>query len=238
MSRFYEGYGCALFATAFTETAISLNVVDRLDESQGPGAMVLIGQGFSNIVSAVMGGMGSSGVVTSSVLADRTFGTTCLNIPLSAISGISISMVCSFIQWRSIVAIFTTCLPNSTRETLPPQFNVARSDVFFMLFVTLLCLLFDIATLAIFLIAIFVFLWGVCRSCCCDKTGKYATQKNQNTDSSRHSRNSMRDEEDGSIFDQGIEVTSSQFLELADEKTNSFLENVEDVIFPVKTSDT
>lgn len=48
----------------------------------------------------------------------------------------------------------------------------------------------------------------------------------------------MRDEEDGSIFDQGIEVTSSQFLELADEKTNSFLENVEDVIFPVKTSDT
>lgn len=79
MSRFYEGYGSALFATAFTETAISLNVVDRLDESQGPGAMVLIGQGFSNIVSAVMGGMGSSGVVTSSVLADRTFGTTCLS---------------------------------------------------------------------------------------------------------------------------------------------------------------
>ena len=47
----------------------------------------------------------------------------------------------------------------------------------------------------------------------------------------------MRDEEDGSIFDQGIEVTSSQFLDITDEKTNSFLGTVEDVIFPVQTSD-
>lgn len=108
-----------------------------------------------------------------------------------------------------------------------------------MLFVTATCLLFDIATLAIFLIAIFVFLWGVCRSHCCDNTNsrKYTTHKNQNMESSRHSRNSMRDEEDGSIFDQGIEVTSSQFLDITDEKTNSFLGTVEDVIFPVQTSD-
>ena len=112
--KIVSGYGSALFATTFTETAIALNVVDRLDETQGPGFLVLIGQGLANIVSGLLGGMGGSGVVSLSVLADRTFGTTCLStfstgfvlflfvtwgypiidlIPLSAISGIAVSMV-------------------------------------------------------------------------------------------------------------------------------------------------
>ena len=112
--KIISGYGSALFATTFTETAIALNVVDRLDETEGPGFLVLIGQGFANVVSGLLGGMGGSGVVSMSVLADRTFGTTCLStfatglvlllfvtwgypvvdlIPLSAISGISVSMV-------------------------------------------------------------------------------------------------------------------------------------------------
>ena len=169
------GYGCALFATQFTETAIALNVVDLLDKSQGPGFLVLIGQGGANIVSAVMGGMGGSGVVSMSVLADRTFGTSCLStfltgalvlafvtwgypvidyIPLSAISGISLATVCSFIQWRSIAAMFTTCLPNSARDKLPPQFNIARLDVFIMLIVTAACLIVDVATLLFFVMAV------------------------------------------------------------------------------------
>jgi len=174
------GYGFALFATTFTETAIALNVVDRLDESQGPGFLILIGQGVANIVSGVFGGMGGSGVVSMSVLADRTFGTTCLStfltgvmmfvfitwgypvinfIPLSAISGISIAMVCSFIQWRSMVATFTTCLPSRKRDQLPPQYNIARVDVFIMLVVTAACLIFDVATLLFFVLGLAIFLY-------------------------------------------------------------------------------
>ncbi|EED86234.1 predicted protein [Thalassiosira pseudonana CCMP1335] len=190
--KIISGYGSALFATSFTETAISLNVVDRLDETQGPGFMVLIGQGLANIVSGLLGGMGGSGVVSSSVLADRTFGTTCLStfstglvmflfvtwgypvidfIPLSAISGIAISMVCSFIQWRSMVAIFTTCLPTRKRDMLPPQYNVARYDVFIMIFVTAACLLADVATLAFFVMGLAVFVFAAFRSCCCKTEG-------------------------------------------------------------------
>jgi hypothetical protein len=197
-------------------------VVDRLDETQGPGFMVLIGQGLANIVSGLLGGMGGSGVVSSSVLADRTFGTTCLStfstglvmflfvtwgypvidfIPLSAISGIAISMVsrvevliwmssysfisriaslqslstslqvCSFIQWRSMVAIFTTCLPTRKRDMLPPQYNVARYDVFIMIFVTVACLLADVATLAFFVMGLAVFVFAAFRSCCCKTEG-------------------------------------------------------------------
>ena len=179
------GYGSALFATQFTETAISLNVVGRLDESQGPGFLVLIGQGLANVVSAIFGGMGGSGVVSMSVLADRTFGTTCLStfltglvlfvfvtwgypvinyIPLSAVSGISIAMVCSFIQWRSMVATFTTCLPNSKRDQLPPQYNIARLDVLVMLLVTAACLIVDIATLGMFVLGVIIFAYTAARA--------------------------------------------------------------------------
>ena len=171
--------------TQFTETAIALNVVDRLDESQGPGFLVLVGQGIANVVCAIMGGMGGSGVVSSSVLADRTFGTSCLSsfmtgimvfvfigwgwpiidyIPLSAISGISLSVVCSFVQWKSMAATFTTCLPSDTRDNLPSQYNVARFDVLIMLLVTAACLIVDVATLLFFVLALVIFTYGAIRT--------------------------------------------------------------------------
>jgi MFS superfamily sulfate permease-like transporter len=273
--KLIAGYGGALFATTFTETAIALNVVDRLDETQGPGAMVLIGQGFSNIVSAVMGGMGGSGVVTSSVLADRTFGTTCLStfftgfivfvcifwgypiidyIPLSAISGISISMVCSFIQWRSIVAIFATVLPNARRESLPPQYNVARTDIFFMLFVTAACLVLDVATLAVFVIAALVYMIQAARSQCCVQRGNKRQIQRSNSrssmDGSRHSRRySGNYDEENSHYNEGIEVSPSGTIvdELLNNipnpavataaATSSILDQAEQIIFPVDTTE-
>lgn len=179
------GYGSTLFVTQFTETAIALNVVDRLDESQGPGFLVLFGQGIANVVCAIMGGMGGSGVVSSSILADRTFGTSCLStfmtgiivfvfigwgwpvidyIPLSAISGISLSVVCSFVQWKSMAATFTTCLPSDTRDNLPSQYNVARFDVLIMLLVTAACLIVDVATLLLFVLALVIFTYGAMRN--------------------------------------------------------------------------
>ncbi len=182
--KIVTGYGSALFATQFVETAIALNVVNRLDESDGPGFLVLFGQGISNILIGFMGGMGASGVVSMSVLADRTFGTTCLStfmtglmlfifmswgypiinyIPLSAISGISIAMACSFIQWRSLVAVFTAFLPNGQRLLLPPQFNVDRLDVCIMLVVTVACLVVDVSALALFCIGIILSAIIVCR---------------------------------------------------------------------------
>lgn len=194
------GYGFAIFATEFTETAISLNVVDRLDESQGPGFLVLIGQGVANVVSGIFGGMGGSGVVSMSVLADRTFGTTCLStfmtglmmfvfitwgypvinyIPLSAVSGISVAMVCSFIQWRSMAATFTTCLPTRKRDQLPPQFNIARLDVFIMLIVTAACLIVDVATLLFFVMGLTIFLFTTIRSWCERRSEEKAMRKMQ-----------------------------------------------------------
>lgn len=200
--KLIAGFGGAIFATQVTETAIALNVVDRLDESEGPGFFVLIGQGTANIVSGIFGGMGCSGVVSMSVLADRTFGTTCLStfmtglfmfvfvtwgypvidfIPLSAISGISIAMVCSSIQWRSMVATFTTCLPDGKRDRLPPQYNIARVDVFVMFIVTAACLVLDVATLLVFVLGLAIFMCSVTRACVASrKKAKKTLNENDN----------------------------------------------------------
>ena len=190
--------------TQFTETAIALNVVDRLDESQGPAFLVLIGQGLANVVGGLLGGMGSSGVVNMSVLADRTFGTTSLStfmtglvmfifvtwghaiidfIPLSAISGVSIAMVCSFIQWRSMAATLTTCLPNETRDRLPPQYHVARLDVIIMLLVTAACLIVDVAIILFFVIIFGIFAFASTHMFLCqrkeDEVMKGEEEKNE-----------------------------------------------------------
>lgn len=177
------GYGSSLFATQFVETAIALNVVNRLDESDGPGFLVLFGQGISNAVIGFMGGMGANGSVSMSVLADRTFGTTCLStfltgvmmfvfmawgypvinyMPLSAISGISIAIACSYIQWRSLAAIFTTCLPERKRMLLPPHFLFGRLEVCFIFFICAGCLIADVSALLFFVFAVGVFLFDVC----------------------------------------------------------------------------
>jgi MFS superfamily sulfate permease-like transporter len=84
-----------------------------------------------------------------------TWGYPVVNyIPLSAVSGISVAMVCSFIQWRSMVATFTTCLPTAKRDKLPPQFNISRVDVLIMLLVTAATLIVDVATLLLFVLAV------------------------------------------------------------------------------------
>jgi len=181
--KIVAGYGTALFATQFVETAIALNVVNRLDESDGPGFLVLFGQGISNAIIGFMGGMGANGSVSMSVLADRTFGTTCLStfltgvmmfifmawgypvinyMPLSAISGISIAIACSFIQWRSLAAVFTTCLPERRRALLSPHFLFGRLEVLIIFFICAGCLIADVSALLFFVFAVGVFLFDAC----------------------------------------------------------------------------
>ena len=180
------GYGSALFATQFVETSVALNIVNRLDESDGPGFLVLFGQGMSNVLIGFMGGMGANGSLSMSVLADKTFGTTCLStfltglmlfvftgwaypvidyMPLSAMSGISIAVACSYIQWRSLLAVFTVFLPNSKRTLLPQQFLFGRVEVCIIFFITAALLIADVSALAFFVFAVFVGLINLLRYC-------------------------------------------------------------------------
>ena len=241
------GYGGALFVTSFTETAISLNVVDRLDESRCPGAVVLAGQGVANIVSSLFGGMSATGVVSMSVLADRTFGTTCLStfltgallfvfvtfahpvidyIPLSAVSGISIAMVCSFVQWRSLLALFTICLPSSTRDKLPPYYNITRTDVLFMLVTTAATLTFDFAAMCLFGLAVIIVAYARARACC-----QRGAEKEEKGDAGI-----ACNEEFPEIDHKSDEESQPQCLDKLDscDSCSSILDTAEEVMFPAR----
>lgn len=61
------------------------------------------------------------------------------------------------------MAIFTACLPSQKRETLPPQYNVARYDVLIMFIVTAGLLLVDVSTMAFFVMGFAVFLFDICQ---------------------------------------------------------------------------
>ena len=238
------GYGCALFVTSFTETAISLNVVDRLDESRGPGWVVLAGQGVANMVSSLLGGMSATGVVSMSVLADRTFGTTCLStfltgallfvfvwvahpvidyIPLSAVSGISIAMVCSFIQWRSLIALFTICMKSSTRDKLPPYYNITRIDVLLMLVTTVAALAFDFASMGLFCLAVFIVVYAGIRACC-----RKGEDLDEGIEHEGHDENFPR-------ADQHDEEMYSHEQSSSCDMASAVMDAAEDAIFSVKT---
>lgn len=253
------GYGFAIFATQFTETAIALNVVDQLDESQGPGFRVLIGQGVANAVSGIMGGMGGSGAIPMSVLADRTFGTTCLStfltgfimfvfitwgypvinfIPLSAISGTSIAMVSSFIQWRSMVATFTTCLPSRKRDELPPQYNIARFDVFVMLFVTAACLIADFSTLLFFVMGLIAFVFAAisaCRGRRAEKRSNASTEHEVDEEMPAYDQTDVpaeQEQEEGEVQEVEFPEVAKEQDEQQDNALIRLMNSAEEMIFP------
>jgi MFS superfamily sulfate permease-like transporter len=137
------GYGSTLFMTEFTKTAIALNVVDSLDGSEGPGFLVLIGQGVANVGSGLLlGGMGSTGVVSMSVLAAQLLALPArvppgmiimfifgmrgypvidfIPLSVSAVSGISVAMVCSY----------TIAINDSNLHYVPSQQNTQSATYF------------------------------------------------------------------------------------------------------------
>ena len=80
-------------------------------------------------------------------------------------SGISIAIACSYIQWRSLLAVFTIFLPNSKRALLPQQFLFGRVEACIIFFITAALLIADVSALAFFVFAVFVGLINLLRYC-------------------------------------------------------------------------
>ena len=76
-----------------------------------------------------------------------------------------------------MVATFTTCLPNKTRDQLSPQFNIARFDVLVMVTVTAACLIVDVATLLFFVIGLAVFTFAAIRAWMATRKERKAMEK-------------------------------------------------------------
>jgi SulP family sulfate permease len=175
-------YGLAVFGTGLCESLLATHIVDELTEIKGSKNRVAIGQGTANIVASIFAGMGGSGSIAQSLVANHSDGITNLStfltgafvllfvyaaygmvniIPLGAIAGIMVWAAFQLVDWESILQAISTLLPLCLRDRLNLDCKTPRADSLIMLSVMAftLCLDLSIGLLSGVLIATFVYVW-------------------------------------------------------------------------------
>lgn len=175
-------YGLAVFGTGLCESLLATHIVDELTEVKGSKNRVAIGQGISNVVASVFGGMGGSGSIAQSLVSNHSDGITNLStfltgafvllfvyaaygmvyiVPLGAIGGIMAWAAFQLVDWESLLQAISTLLPLCLRDRLNLDCKTPRADSLIMLSVMAftLCLDLSIGLLSGVLIATFVYVW-------------------------------------------------------------------------------
>lgn len=175
-------YGLAVFGTGLCESLLATHIVDELTEVKGDKNRVAIGQGVSNVISAVFGGMGGSGSIAQSIVANHSDGITNLCtflagtfimlfvyaaydmvniVPLGAVAGIMVWAAFKLVDWESLLQALAAILPLFMRDRLNLDCKTPRADALIMLAVMAFtcCLDLSIGLLAGVVIAAFVYVW-------------------------------------------------------------------------------
>lgn len=175
-------YGLAVFGTGLSESLLATSIVDELTEVKGVKGRVCLGQGVANIVSALFGGMGGSGSMAQTIVANHSDGITDLCtfltgaimllfiyvaydfvhiIPLGAISGVMIWGAVKLFDFESILQAISTLIPLRVRSRMKLDCKTPRADSLTMLAVMLITLSIDlsIGLLSGVFIATFSFVW-------------------------------------------------------------------------------
>ena len=175
-------YGLAIFGTGLCESLLATQIVDDLTEMKGGKNRVAIGQGVANVISAVFGGMGGSGSIAQSVVANHSDGITNLCtfltgtfvlffiyaayemvniVPLGAVVGIMVWGAFKLVDWESLLQALAALLPLSIRDRINLDCKTPRADALIMLAVMAftVCLDLSIGLLSGVLIAAFVYVW-------------------------------------------------------------------------------
>jgi SulP family sulfate permease len=175
-------YGLAVFGTGLSESLLSSHIVDDLTEIKSAKGRVAMGQGIANIIIGIFGGMGGSGSMAQTIVANHSDGITGLCtfitgmfqllflyaaydfvniIPLGAISGIMLWGAFKLFDFESILQVFSTIIPLSIRSRINLDCKTPRADALIMLAVMgiTLCLDLSIGLLSGVFIATFAFVW-------------------------------------------------------------------------------
>ena len=163
---FIAPYACILAAIGLIESLMTLNLVDELTETRGDANRECVAQGAANIANGFFGGMGGcamigqsiinvdsggrgrlSGLVASlALLGFILFGGTYIAmIPIAALVGVMFMVVIGTFAWNTFKILN----------------KVPAADVFVMIAVTALTIVFDlaIAVLTGVIISALVFAW-------------------------------------------------------------------------------
>jgi len=175
-------YGLAVFGTGLAESLLTCQVVDELTEVKGLKNRVAFGQGISNVIVAIFGGMGGSGSIAQSVVANHSDGITGLCsflagtfillfiyaaydvvniVPLGCIAGIMTWTAFKLVDWESILQAIAACLPMRIRDKINLDCKTPRADSLVMVAVMAftICIDLSIGLLAGVFVAAFVYVW-------------------------------------------------------------------------------
>lgn len=175
-------YGLAVFGTGLCESLLATHIIDELTEVKGSKNRVAVGQGVANIVSSIFGGMGGSGSMSQSIVANHSDGITNLctflagtfimlfiyvaypmvnHTPLGVIAGIMVWGAFKLVDWESLLQALAALLPLRVRDKFNLDCKTPRADalIMFAVMAFTLCLDLSIGLLAGVLIAAFVYVW-------------------------------------------------------------------------------
>jgi SulP family sulfate permease len=172
----------AVFGAGLCESLLTTHVVDELTEVKGNMNRVAISQGFSNLVIPMLGGIGGSGSVGQSIVANYSDGITSLCtflagcwlllityvapqiagiVPLGACAGIMLWASIKLVDWESILQGFAALLPLGWRDRMSLDCKVPRADSIIMVSVMAfaICLDLTIGVCTGLIMAALVFVW-------------------------------------------------------------------------------
>ncbi len=164
--KFIFPYALILAAIGLIESLMTLNLIDELTDTRGNGNKECVAQGSANIVTGLFGGMGGCAMIGQSIINIKSGGRTRLSGIVAALTLLGfILFASSYIEQVPIAALvgvmFMVVVGTFAWSSFRIINKVPRSDVFVIILVSALTVIFDLA-IAVFagvIVSALVFSW-------------------------------------------------------------------------------
>jgi len=164
--KFIFPYALILAAIGLIESLMTLNLIDDLTDTRGNGNKECMAQGGANIVTGLFGGMGGCAMIGQSIINIKSGGRGRLSGIIAALTLLAfILFASSYIEQVPIAALvgvmFMVVVGTFAWSSFRILNKVPRSDVFVIILVSALTVIFDLA-IAVFagvIVSALVFSW-------------------------------------------------------------------------------
>ncbi|MBT3417728.1 MAG: SulP family inorganic anion transporter [Flavobacteriales bacterium] len=164
--KFIAPYALILAAIGLIESLMTLNLIDELTETHGNGNKECIAQGGANILNGFFGGMGGCAMIGQSIINIKSGGRGRLSGITAALSLLVFILFASdYIEMVPIAALvgvmFMVVIGTFAWNSFRILNKVPLSDIFVIILVTVLTVVFDLAVAVIsgVIVSALVFAW-------------------------------------------------------------------------------
>ncbi|MEM9443839.1 MAG: SulP family inorganic anion transporter [Verrucomicrobiota bacterium] len=164
---FIAPYAFILSAIGLIESLMTLTLIDELTETRGSGSRECIAQGTGNLLSGFFGGMGGCAMIGQSIINIKSGGRGRLSGIVAALALLAfILFAATYIEMIPIAALtgvmFMVVVGTFAWSTFKILNKVPMADVFVIVVVTALTVIFDLAIAVIIgvVISALVFAWS------------------------------------------------------------------------------